>query len=106
MIKPVAGFPIVMRIQVLPATRDQLIVTHSRKVRDLPAVRASKGFSRVTASRRRLSDQSDFLRLDPFHFFMLPFLSNSLLELCQLIFFKHDADRASPICTDESPDGR
>jgi hypothetical protein len=106
MIKPVAGFPIVMRIQVLPATRDQLIVTHSRKVRDLPAVRASKGFSRVTASGRRLSDQSDFLRLDPFHFFMLPFLSNSLLELCQLIFFKHDADRASPICTDESPDGR
>jgi hypothetical protein len=46
-----------------------------------------------------LSDQPDFLRLDLFHFLMRPSLSSSLLELCQLIFLKHDANGASPICT-------
>jgi len=35
-----ATLPVVVRIQVLPATRDQLVVTHSGEPRDLLAVRA------------------------------------------------------------------
>ncbi len=36
----VAVLPAVVRVQVLPATRDQLVVTHSGEPRDLPAIRA------------------------------------------------------------------
>ena len=35
-----ATLPVVVRGQVLPATRDQLVVTHSGEPRDLLAVRA------------------------------------------------------------------
>ena len=57
-----------MRVQVLPATRDQLVVTHSGEPRDLLAVGASEWFARVAASRRRLADQPDLVRLDPLLF--------------------------------------
>ena len=53
-----------MRVQVLPATRDQLVVIHSGEPRDLLAVRAGKWFTRVAAARRRLADQPDLVRLD------------------------------------------
>jgi hypothetical protein len=53
-----------MSVQVFPATRDQLIVTHSTEPRDLSAVRAGQWFARVAASRWRLADQPDSVRLD------------------------------------------
>jgi hypothetical protein len=56
--------PAVVRVQVLPATRDQLVVTHSGEPRDLLAVRAGEWFARVAAPRRRLADQPDLVRLD------------------------------------------
>jgi|SRR6266487_4383311 len=59
-----ATLPAVVRVQVLPATRDQLVVTHSGEPRDLLAVRAGEWFARVAASRRLLADQPDLVRLD------------------------------------------
>jgi hypothetical protein len=59
-----ATLPAVVRVQVLPATRYQLVVTHSGEPRDLLAIRASEWFARVAASRRRLADQPDLVRLD------------------------------------------
>ena len=58
-----ATLPAVVRVQMPPATRDQLIVTHSGEPRDLPTVRAGEWFARVAASRRRLPDQPDLVRL-------------------------------------------
>ena len=59
----------VVRVKVLAATRDQLVVTHSGETRDFLPVRAGEWFARVAASRRRLADQPDLMRLDflPFH---------------------------------------
>jgi len=57
-------FSVVARIEVPPATRHQLFVTHSGEPRDLPTVWAGQWFSRVAASRRRLSDQPDLVHLD------------------------------------------
>jgi len=59
-----AALPAVVRVQVLPATRDQLVVTDSGDPRDLLAVRAGEWFARVAASRRRLADQPDLVRFD------------------------------------------
>jgi hypothetical protein len=59
-----AALPAVVRVQVLSATRDQLVVTHSGEPRDLLAVRPGEWFARVAAPRRRLADQSDLVRLD------------------------------------------
>src|SRR5215510_8789077 len=47
-----------------PATCDQLVVAHSGEPRDLLTVRASQWFARVAASRRRLANQPDFMRLE------------------------------------------
>ena len=55
---------VVVRVQVLPATRDQLVVTHSGESRDLPAVRAGQWFARVAAPRRRLANQPNLVSLD------------------------------------------
>jgi hypothetical protein len=54
----------VVRVEMLPAARDQLVVTHSSEPRDLLAVRAGEWFARVTASGRRLADQPDLVRLN------------------------------------------
>ncbi len=59
-----AALPAVARVQVLPATRDQVVVTHSGEPCDLPAVRPGEWFARVAAPRRRLADQPDLVRLD------------------------------------------
>ncbi len=59
-----AALPAVVRVQVPPATRDQLVVTHSGEPRDLLAVRAGEWFARVAAPRRSLADQPDLVRLD------------------------------------------
>jgi len=60
----VDALPSVVRVQVLPATRDQLVITHSGEPRDLLAVRAGEWFARVATSRRRLADQPDLVRLN------------------------------------------
>ncbi len=59
-----AALSAAVRVQVLPATRDQLVVSHSGEPRDLLAVRACEWFARVAAPRRGLADQPDFVRLD------------------------------------------
>jgi hypothetical protein len=59
-----ATLPVVVGVQVLPATRKQLVVTHSGKPRDFLAIRAGEWFARVTASRRCFADQPDLMRLD------------------------------------------
>ncbi len=66
---PFATLRAVVSVQVLPATRDQLVVTHSGEPRDLLAVWTGEWFARIAASRRRLADQPDLVRLDllPFH---------------------------------------
>jgi hypothetical protein len=56
--------PTAVRVQMFPATRDQLVVTHSGELRDLLAVRAREWFARVAPSRRRLPDQPDLVGLD------------------------------------------
>jgi hypothetical protein len=60
----VATLPVVVRVQMPPATRDQLVVTHSGEPRDLPTVRAGEWFARIALSRWRLADQPDLVRLD------------------------------------------
>ena len=59
-----AALSVVVRVQVLAATRDQLVVIQSGKPRDLLAVRSGEWFAWVAASRRRLADQPDLVRLD------------------------------------------
>jgi len=78
-----------MRVQVLPATRNQLVVTHSGEPRYLLAVRAGEWFARVAAPRRSLADQPDLVRLDLFVFHV----NNSHGQLCQPI----DGNR-KPLC--------
>jgi hypothetical protein len=56
--------PTAVRVQVFPATRDELVVTYSGEARDLLAVRTGEWFARVAPSRRRLPDEPDFVRLD------------------------------------------
>ena len=70
-----------MRVQVLPATRNQLVVTHSGEPRYLLAVRASEWFARVAAPGRCLADQPDLVRLDLFVFHV----NNSNGQLCKLV---------------------
>ncbi|HEY9419602.1 MAG TPA: hypothetical protein VIP49_05385, partial [Candidatus Udaeobacter sp.] len=59
-----ATLPVVVRVQMPSATRDQLLVTHSGESRDLLAIGASQWFARVAAARWRLADQPDLVRLD------------------------------------------
>jgi len=59
-----AALAAVVRVQLLPATCDQLVVTHSGEPRNLLAVGASEWLARVAASRWRLADQPDLVRLD------------------------------------------
>ncbi len=77
--------PVVVRIQVLPATRDQLVVTHSGESRDLSPVRAGEWFARVAASRRRLADQPDLVRLDLFLFHDLSGHGRAAADFCESI---------------------
>ncbi len=63
-----AALTAMVRVQVLPATRDQLVVTHSGEPRDLLAIRPGEWFARVASPRRRLADQPDLVRLDLFLF--------------------------------------
>jgi len=76
-----AALSVVVRVQVLPATRNQLVVTHSGEPRYLLAVRASEWFARVAAPGRRLADQPDLVRLDLFVFHV----NNSNGQLCKLV---------------------
>ena len=59
-----APLPVVVRIQVLSATGDQLVVTHSGKPRDLLPIRTREWFAWVATARRRLADQPDLVRFD------------------------------------------
>jgi len=56
--------PAVLRVQVPPATRDQFVVAHSGKPRNLLAIGTSEWFARVAASRGRLADQPDLVGLN------------------------------------------
>src|SRR4030095_506155 len=60
------GLPAVVRVQVPPATRNQLVVPHSGEPRKLPTIGAGKWLACVAASRGRLADQADLVRLDLF----------------------------------------
>jgi hypothetical protein len=64
--------PAVVRVQMLPSTRNQLVVAHSDQPGNPLAVWAGEWFSRVAASRGRLTDEPDLVRLDllPFHDFL------------------------------------
>jgi hypothetical protein len=57
-VEPVAfaTLPVVVSVQVLPAARDQLVVTHSGETRDLLPVRTGEWFARIATWRRRLAD--------------------------------------------------
>ena len=46
-----AALSVVVRVQMLPATRDQLVIIQSGKPRDLLSIRAGEWFARVAASR-------------------------------------------------------
>jgi hypothetical protein len=70
-----------VRVQVLPATPDQLVMTYSGEPRDLLTVRAREWFARVAAPRRRLADQPDLVRLD----LLLSFYTNISLFLSLII---------------------
>ena len=59
-----AALSVVVRVQVPPATRDQLVIIQSGKPRDLLPIRAGEWFAWVAASRRRLADQPYLVRLD------------------------------------------
>ena len=78
-----------MRVQVLPATRNQLVVTHSGEPRYLLAVRAGEWFARVAAPRRRLADQPDLVRLNLLVFHV----NNSHGQLC-----KPGGGNRKPLC--------
>jgi hypothetical protein len=59
-----AALSVVVRVQVPPATRDQLVMIQSGKPRDLLPIRAGEWFAWVAASRRRLAGQPYLVRLD------------------------------------------
>ena len=59
-----AALRAVVRVQVPPATRDQFVVAHSGKPRNLLAIGTSEWFARVAASRGRLADQPDLVGLN------------------------------------------
>ena len=91
----------VVRVKVLAATRDQLVVTHSGETRDFFPVRAGEWFARVAASRRRLADQPDLVRLDLFLFHDLSSHGRALADFCEAISYSaseegHPAFHPSP----------